>query len=354
MKTREIMVGRLHMGGENPVVIQSMTNTDTADIEATAAQIRRLEEAGCELVRVAAYDIASAKCIRKIKDRCAIPIVADVHFDYKIAIAAMEAGADKVRINPGNIGDANRIRQVVDAAKQHHVPIRVGANSGSIGKEFAGLPLPEALKESALQNVRLLEDAHFTDIVVSLKASSVPVTVAAVRALARECDYPQHLGVTEAGIYDASVIKSAIGIGALLLDGIGATIRVSITGDPVREVAVARDILRYTGVRSFGPEVISCPTCGRTRIDVESMAKEVSRQVQGIRAPLRIAVMGCAVNGPGEAKGADVGIAGGKGEGVLIVKGQIQKKLPENRLIPELMEQVEKLAADWQRENEDS
>ena len=304
------------------------------------AQIRELEEAGCELVRVAAYDLNSAKNIRNIVDRTSLPIIADVHFDAGIAIAAIEAGAHKVRINPGNIGSRDKIESVVRAAKMAGVPIRVGANSGSLAKDYAGLKLSDALVESALSNVRILEKLGFYDVAISLKASDVSATIQAYRKMSGIVDYPLHLGVTEAGAYAASVVKSSIGIGSLLVDGIGDTIRVSVTGDPVREIGVARDILRYSGVRNFGPEIISCPTCARTKIDLEKMVERVEK--------LKIAVMGCAVNGPGEAKSADAGIAGGKGEGLIFIRGEIYKKLPEEKLLSEFADVLEKLAKEME------
>ncbi|MBQ9942052.1 MAG: flavodoxin-dependent (E)-4-hydroxy-3-methylbut-2-enyl-diphosphate synthase [Christensenellaceae bacterium] len=342
--TNKVKIGKLYIGGGEKVAIQSMTNTDTADVAATVAQIHRLEQAGCEIIRASAYDENSARAFKDIKKEISIPLVADVHFDYRIAIAAIESGADKVRINPGNIGSSERIRSVADAAKAHGVPIRVGANSGSLAKHVQSMPLHQALVESALENVRLLEQANFGDIVISLKASNVSATVKACRLLAEKCSYPQHLGVTEAGIYSSSVIKSSMGIGSLLMDGIGDTIRVSITGDPVTEVGVAKDILRFAGARSFGPEVVSCPTCARTRIDIEAMAEKVSDLVKDMDKPLKIAVMGCAVNGPGEARDADIGIAGGDGEGLLFVKGKPVKKVSEEVLFDAFKALLEEVA----------
>ena len=342
---RELAIGRVRIGGGNFPAIQSMCSTDTADIDATAAQMRRLEQAGCEIIRVAAYDINSARCIAKLKQRTRMPIVAAVHFDYKIALAAIEAGADKVRINPGNIGSKDKIRCVVDAAKSYGVPLRVGANSGSIAREYVHLEKSDALVESALENVRTLEKMGFYDIVISLKASNVPTCVRAYRKMDKLVDYPLHLGVTEAGVYDSSVIKSSMGIGALLLDGIGDTLRVTLTGDVVQEVEIAKDILRFCGLRTFGPEIISCPTCGRTRIDVERLAGEVKQLVSGMDRPIKIAVMGCAVNGPGEAADADIGIAGGRGEGLIFLKGKPYAKYPEERLMAEfarLLDKIEK------------
>ena len=343
MQTRSICIGNVTIGGGAPIAIQSMTNTDTADIDATAGQIAALEDAGCEIVRVAAYDIPSARCIAALKTRTKLPIVADVHFDYKIAIAAIEAGADKVRINPGNIGSPERIRAVVHAAQAHHIPLRVGANSGSVHRSYAGRELADALVASALDNVRILEKEGFFDICISLKASDARVAIAANRAISLVCDYPLHLGVTEAGMYMQSAVKSAIGIGALLADGIGDTIRVSVTGDPVSEIAIAKDILNFSGARRFGPEIIACPTCGRTRIDLEKLAGQVAALAGHMDKPIKIAVMGCAVNGPGEARDADVGIAGGDGEGLLFAHGEVIKKVPEDRLLEELQALLETL-----------
>ena len=343
MQTRSICIGNVTIGGGAPIAIQSMTNTDTADIDATAGQIAALEDAGCEIVRVAAYDIPSARCIAALKTRTKLPIVADVHFDYKIAIAAIEAGADKVRINPGNIGSPERIRAVVHAAQAHHIPLRVGANSGSVHRSYTGRELADALVASALDNVRILEKEGFFDICISLKASDARVAIAANRAISLVCDYPLHLGVTEAGMYMQSAVKSAIGIGALLADGIGDTIRVSVTGDPVSEIAIAKDILNFSGARRFGPEIIACPTCGRTRIDLEKLAGQVAALAGHMDKPIKIAVMGCAVNGPGEARDADVGIAGGDGEGLLFAHGEVIKKVPEDRLLEELQALLETL-----------
>ena len=337
-RTRQVDIGGVLIGNGNPVAIQSMTNTDTRDVEATAAQIKALEEHGCEIARVSVYDETCAKAVRKIKERIAIPLVADIHFDYRLAIRAMEEGADKIRINPGNIGGQDRVKQVVDAAKQHHVPIRVGVNSGSVEKEFLDKygRCPRALCESAQKNVHLLEKLGFDDIVVSIKSSDVRECVESYRLFAQQSDRPLHLGVTEAGTYDTSIVKSSLALGALLLDGIGDTIRVSITGDPVREVEAAKSILQGLGLRAFGVEIISCPTCGRTRIPVEKIALEVQKRLSDIDKPLKIAVMGCVVNGPGEAKEADVGIAGGDGKGAIFAKGKLVKTVEEDRLAEEL------------------
>ena len=333
MRKKEIRIGNTAIGGRQPVRIQSMTNTDTADVEATTAQIHALEDAGCEIVRVAAYDTDSAQCIRKLKDACNIPIVADVHFDYKIALKAIEAGADKVRINPGNIGDAAKIRMVADAAKSAGIPIRVGANTGSLGKTYWGMEKSEALVQSALENVRCLERAGFYDIVIALKASDVAASVRAYRKMDVLVDYPLHLGITEAGAYDSSIVKSAMGIGALLLDGIGDTLRVSITGDPLQEIRAAKEILQCAGRRTFSPEIIACPTCGRTRIQLETLYHQVKALTADIPQYLKIAVMGCVVNGPGEARDADIGIAGGDGIGIVFKKGKPIAKVPEAQLL---------------------
>ena len=332
---RVVRIGSVEIGGKNPVAIQSMTNTDTKDVGSTVKQILALEEAGCEIVRVAAYDIEAAEKIKDIKDRIHIPIVADVHFDHRIALSAIENGADKVRINPGNIGSEEKVKMVADAAKMHHVPIRVGANTGSLAKKFRGSDRAEALYESALDNIRALEKCGFEDIVVALKSSDVRESVRAYRMMDKEVDYPLHIGITEAGGYDQSIVKSSIGLGSLLIDGIGDTIRVSITGDPVQEIRAAKDILRFSGCRSFGPEIIACPTCGRTRIDLPDLYDKVVKISENIEKEIKIAVMGCVVNGPGEARNADIGIAGGNGEGLLFIKGEPYKKVKEEELLLE-------------------
>lgn len=344
MKTREVRIGNIVIGGDNPVAIQSMCNVDTCDTEAVVGQILQLEKAGCEIIRVAAYDENAAKNIKNIKEKIHIPIVADVHFDYKIAIAAMESGADKVRINPGNIGAQERVRAVVDCAKAHHIPLRVGSNTGSLAKDHRDKPNAQALVDSAFENIRILEQQGFYDIVVSLKASNVADTVQAYRQMSSKVDYPLHLGVTEAGVYSSSIVKSSIGIGALLLDGIGDTVRVSITGGVLEEVSAAKDILRYCGLRSFGPEIISCPTCGRTRINIAELAEQVTQATKHIKEPVKIAVMGCVVNGPGEARGCDLGIAGGNGEGLLFIEGTPVGKYSDRELLGRLVEAAEKAA----------
>ena len=345
--TKVIKAGGRLIGGGNPILIQSMTNTRTEDAFATAEQINKLEEAGCEIIRCAVPTKEAALSIREIKKNIHIPLVADIHFDYKLAIAAMEAGADKVRINPGNIGSADKIKAVVDAAKHHGIPIRVGVNSGSLEKELLkryGGVCPEALCESALNNVRILEDFGFDDIVVSIKASDVMMCVEANKLLAEKCPYPLHIGITEAGTVWAGNIKSALGLGMILGSGIGDTIRVSLTGDPVEEIYSAKEILRDLKLRDCGVEVVSCPTCGRTQIDLISLAENVNEMVRNMDVNgLKIAVMGCVVNGPGEAREADLGIAGGKGEGLIFRKGEIIKKVNEAELLNAFKEELEKL-----------
>lgn len=344
--TRQIFVGGVPIGGGAPVTIQSMTNTRTDDVAATVAQIRRLAAAGCQIVRVAVPDLAAAKAVGAIKEQIDIPLVVDIHFDYKLALECAAAGCDKVRINPGNIGGEDRVRQVADACRQKGIPIRIGVNGGSLEKpilaKYGGVT-PEALVESAFGHIRLLEKFGFTDICVSLKSSSVPVTMAAYRLMSEKSDYPLHLGVTETGIPRMGILKSAVGIGGLLALGIGDTMRVSLSADPVEEVYAARDILKAAGVRKDGPELVACPTCGRTRIDLIGLANEVEERLQSVDKPITVAVMGCAVNGPGEASAADVGIAGGVGEGLLFRKGEIVKKVPQEALVDELFALIEEL-----------
>ena len=344
--TRQIFVGGVPIGGGAPVTIQSMTNTRTDDVAATVAQIRRLAAAGCQIVRVAVPDLAAAKAVGAIKEQIDIPLVVDIHFDYKLALECVAAGCDKVRINPGNIGGEDRVRQVADACRQKGIPIRIGVNGGSLEKpilaKYGGVT-PEALVESAFGHIRLLEKFDFTDICVSLKSSSVPVTMAAYRLMSGKSDYPLHLGVTETGTPRMGILKSAVGIGGLLALGIGDTMRVSLSADPVEEVYAARDILKAAGVRKDGPELVACPTCGRTRIDLIGLANEVEERLQSVDKPITVAVMGCAVNGPGEASAADVGIAGGVGEGLLFRKGEIVKKVPQEALVDELLALIEEL-----------
>ena len=344
--TRQIFVGGVPIGGGAPVTIQSMTNTRTDDVAATVAQIRRLAAAGCQIVRVAVPDLAAAKAVGAIKEQIDIPLVVDIHFDYKLALECVAAGCDKVRINPGNIGGEDRVRQVADACRQKGIPIRIGVNGGSLEKpilaKYGGVT-PEALVESAFGHIRLLDKFDFTDICVSLKSSSVPVTMAAYRLMSEKSDYPLHLGVTETGTPRMGILKSAVGIGGLLALGIGDTMRVSLSADPVEEVYAARDILKAAGVRKDGPELVACPTCGRTRIDLIGLANEVEERLKSVDKPITVAVMGCAVNGPGEASAADVGIAGGVGEGLLFRKGEIVKKVPQEALVDELFALIEEL-----------
>lgn len=343
---KQIQVGGLPVGGGAPVSIQSMTNTPTHDVEATVAQIRRLAAAGCQIVRVAVPNLAAAKAVGKIKEAIDLPLVVDIHFDYRLALECVEAGADKVRINPGNIGGEDRVKAVAQACRQRGVPIRIGVNGGSLEKpilaKYGGVTA-EALVESAFGHIALLERYDFTDICVSLKSSSVPVTMAAYRRMAEESDYPLHLGVTETGTLRMGTLKSAVGIGGLLALGVGDTLRVSLSADPVEEVYAARDILKAAGVRREGPELVSCPTCGRTKVDLISLAQEVEERLKAVDKPITVAVMGCAVNGPGEAAAADVGIAGGVGEGLLFRKGEIVKKVPQDALVDELFALIAEL-----------
>lgn len=337
--TKKIKVGNIFIGGDSDVIIQSMTNTNTADVEATVKQIKELEAAGCELVRVTVNNPEAAQAVKEIKSRIDIPLAADIHFDYKLALAAMDNGIDKLRINPGNIGSDDKVALVVEKAKEYSVPIRIGVNAGSLEKgilEKYGSPCAEAMVESGLYHVRLLEKFGFEDIIISLKSSNVKMMVKAYRMMKNEVDYPLHLGVTEAGTAFQGTIKSSIGIGGLLLDDIGDTIRVSLTEDPVEEIKVAREILKVLGLREEGAEIISCPTCGRTEIDLINLAKSVEKEFGSFEKKIKIAVMGCVVNGPGEAKEADYGVAGGKGIGVLFKKGEIIKQVKENEILPEL------------------
>ena len=344
--SRQITVGGVKIGGGAPVTIQSMTNTPTHDVKKTLSQIRALAAAGCDIVRVAVPDMAAAEAIGALKAGSPVPLVADIHFDYRLALKAVEQGIDKIRINPGNIGSPERVRAVADACRERGVPIRIGVNGGSLERpllEKYGGPTPEALVESALGHARLLEQFDFHDICISLKASSVPVTMRAYRLMAERYDYPLHLGVTEAGTPGLGTIKSAAGIGGLLALGIGDTFRVTLTADPVEEITVAKQILKAVGLRKDGPELIACPTCGRTNIDLIPIAREVEALLERVDKPITVAVMGCIVNGPGEARHADVGIAGGRGEGVLFKKGQIVAKVPEDQLVPELMKLIDTL-----------
>ena len=327
----QVRVGDVRIGGGAPVSVQSMTNTDTADVEATLQQIRALAASGADIVRISVYNEACARAVRPLVDQSPVPLVADIHFDHKLALASIEAGIHKLRINPGNIGGERNVRILADCLKQHHIPVRIGVNSGSLEREILqkyGGVTPEGMVESALGHARLLERCGVYDMVLSMKASTVPQMVRAYRLAAEACDYPLHLGVTEAGLPEEGRMKSAIGIGALLLDGIGDTIRVSLTGDPCLEPPAAIDILRYTGLRQNAVQFVSCPTCGRTRIDVAGIMERVQKELRGVEAPLRVAVMGCVVNGPGEAREADIGICGGgRGEGLLIRKGEPPRRI---------------------------
>lgn len=345
-KTRVVKIGNVLIGGDNPVAIQSMCNTKTSDVEATVKQILELEGAGCEIIRVAVPDMEAAEAISDIKKRIHIPLVADIHFDYRLALKAIENGVDKLRINPGNIGGEDRVKAVVEAAKAKNIPIRIGVNSGSLEKEILekyGEVTPEGLVESALRHVRILEKLDFYDIVISIKASNVPFSLETYSLLSKEVNYPIHLGITESGTAWSGTIKSAVGIGAILAMGIGDTIRVSLTGDCVDEVRVAKAILKDLGLRKFGVEFVSCPTCGRTCIDLIGLANKVEERCKNINKNIKVAVMGCAVNGPGEAREADIGVAGGNGYGLIFKKGEILKKLPEEELLDALMEEIEKL-----------
>ena len=344
-KTREIKIGNLYIGGENPIIIQSMTNTPTEDVEKTVAQIKELEKAGCELVRVTVNTEKAAEAIKEIKKQINIPLVADIHFDYKLALKAMENGIDKLRINPGNIGDDEKVRLVVEKAKELNVPIRIGVNSGSVEKKILekyGRVTADGMVESAMYHVNLLEKYGFNNIIISLKASNVKMMVDAYRKISELVDYPLHLGVTEAGTEFQGTVKSSIGIGSLLVDGIGNTIRVSLTENPAEEIKVAKEILKVLGLRE-GVEIVSCPTCGRTQIDLIGLAKKVEKEFGNIEKNIKIAVMGCVVNGPGEAKEADIGVAGGKGEGLLFKKGEVVKKVKEEEIIPELRKMLEEI-----------
>ena len=344
--SRQIKVGSVLVGGGAPVSIQSMTNTPTHDVEATLSQIRALAAAGCEIVRVAVPDERAALAIGALKAGSPLPLVADIHFDYRLALIAAEQGIDKIRINPGNIGGSDRVEAVVKACQERRIPIRIGVNGGSLEKDLLakyGGPVPEALVESALGHVALLEQFGFEDICISLKTSSVPTTMRAYQLMAERYDYPLHLGVTEAGTPEIGVLKGAAGIGGLLALGIGDTIRVTLTADPVEEIAAAKNILKAIGLRREGPELIACPTCGRTQINLIPMALQVEKLLKNIDKPITVAVMGCVVNGPGEARHADVGIAGGRGEGVLFKHGEIVARLPEEQLVPELMKLIDTL-----------
>ena len=346
MKTRQIRVGDVCIGGGAPVVIQSMLNTRTTDVEASLSQIKQLATAGCQIARLAVPNMEAARGFAQICKESPLPLVADIHFDYKLAIAAAEGGAAKIRINPGNIGGEDRVKAVVDVCKDKHIPIRIGVNGGSLEKELLekyGHPTAEALVESAFGHLELLEKFGFYDTCVSMKSSTVPTMVAACRLFREKCDYPLHIGVTETGPVKQGLMKSAMGIGALLLDGIGDTIRVSLTDDPVEEVYAAKDILKAAGLRKEGVNIISCPTCGRTRIDLIGLVNRVDEALRGCEKPITVAVMGCIVNGPGEAREADIGIAGGDGWGMIFEKGEQVEKLPYDQLLPALLARIENM-----------
>ena len=344
--SRKVKVGNVYIGGDSPVSVQSMLNKPASDIAGSVAQAIELEKAGCEIIRAAVPDMAAVELIAQLKKNLSVPVVADIHFDYRLALASLEAGVDKIRINPGNIGSMDRVRAVADACKSRQVPIRIGVNSGSLEKEILakyGSPCAEALAESALNHVALLEQCDFNDIIISIKSSNVNIMAQAYRLVAEKCDYPLHLGVTEAGTHNMALIKSSIGIGSLLLDGIGDTIRVSMTDDPVKEVAAANGILKAIGLKTDCVDIVSCPTCGRTKIDLISLANEVEQRLSGCKKNIKVAVMGCAVNGPGEAREADIGIAGGDGCALIFKKGEIICKVPENEAVERLITEINKL-----------
>lgn len=344
--TRAIRIGAVQIGGGAPISVQSMTNTKTEDVTATLAQIQALKEAGCDIVRLAVPDQEAAIALRAIKEKAEIPLVADIHFDYRLALAALESGMDALRLNPGNIGGEDGVAAVVKVAKQRHVPIRIGVNAGSLDKALLakyGHATPEAMVESAMQHIAILEKLDFYDMKISLKAHDVPLTVEAYRLMSETVDYPLHLGITEAGTAKSGTIKSSVGIGALLTQGIGDTFRISLTGDPVEEVKVANEILKALNLREYGPILISCPTCGRCNIELAQIAARVEERLHTVKKPIRVAVMGCVVNGPGEAREADVGIAGGKKEGLVFRKGEIIRKVPEECLVEELFKEIDQI-----------
>ncbi len=357
-KTRQIRIGTVPVGGDAPISVQSMCNTQTSDVGATIFQIEQLAQAGCELIRVAVPDMAAARAITAIRAHINLPLIADIHFDARLAVAALEHGAQGIRINPGNLGGTDKLQRVVHAARAHGAPIRVGVNSGSIDKEFLarhGYPSPQqpdALIESALDKVRQLERLGFSELKISIKSPDVLTTIASYRLLAKRCDYPLHLGVTEAGGLVAGTVKSSLALGVLLLEGIGDTFRISLTRDPVEELRVAYELLRSLRIRERGPELISCPTCGRTRIDLFSLAEQVEARLQTMQAPLKVAVMGCVVNGPGEAREADIGIAGGHGVGIIFKKGELYKKVTEADLLPVFLQELEHMEAEYQRKQQ--
>lgn len=343
VKKKVVKIGNRYIGGEYPILIQSMTNTDTRDVSSTVDQIKRLEDVGCDVVRVAIPDEEAAEAVHEIKRRINIPLVADIHFDYRLAIKSIKQGADKIRINPGNIGDISRVKEIVGLAKKSGVSLRVGVNAGSLEKDLLkkhnGVTA-EAMVESALGHVKILEDLDYNDIVISLKASNVPMSISAYRLMSQKCEYPLHVGITEAGTLKSGIIKSAVGIGAILSEGIGDTIRVSLTGDPTEEILAGIQILKALGHRKEGVELISCPTCGRCQVDLITIAEEVEKRLTKVKKNIKVAVMGCAVNGPGEAREADIGIAGGKNEVLLFKRGEVIRKIPQDRVIEELIDEI--------------
>lgn len=344
--TKTVKAGNVSIGSGSKITVQSMLNVPAHNIDGNVTQAVELEKAGCEIVRLTVPDLEAVKTLYAVKNAVKIPVVADIHFDYKCALESVAAGVDKIRINPGNIGSDDRIKAVADACRQKNIPIRIGVNSGSLEKDLLkkyGHVTPEALCESALRHASLLEKFDFNDIVISIKSSDVPTMVAAYRLVAEQCDYPLHLGVTEAGTKHMGMLKSAAGIGSLLLDGIGDTIRVSLTADPVAEVAAGFDILKAVGIKKDCPQIVSCPTCGRTKIDLISLAEKVEKELANVHKPIKVAVMGCAVNGPGEAKEADIGVAGGDGFGLIFKRGEILKKVPEDKIVEELLKEIDNL-----------
>lgn len=347
-KTREIKIGKIKIGGNNPIAVQSMCDTDTRNVEATVAQIQELEKVGCEIIRVAVPNMEAAKTLGEIKKQINIPLVADIHFDYRLALEAIKQGVDKLRINPGNIGSKEKIKTVVKVAKERRISIRIGVNSGSIEKDLLekyGSATPQAAIESVLRHIKILEDLHFFDIVLSLKFSDVPRTIEAYRLISQKVDYPLHLGVTEAGMKFSGTVKSSVGLGILLNEGIGDTIRVSLTGEVAEETKVGFEILKSLGLREYGPTLISCPVCGRCEINLPALVYKIEKAISHIKQPIKIAVMGCVVNGPGEAREADAGVAGGKGSGAIFVRGKIIKTVSEAEIVPSLMEEIKKLSS---------
>ena len=347
--SRQLKLGNIFIGGTAPISVQSMTNTKTEDVAATVNQIKELTALGCDLIRCAVPGLRAAQALSAIKEQISIPLIADIHFDYKLALEAIAAGVDGLRLNPGNIGGKDEISQVISKASDRNIPIRIGVNAGSLPKDILlkyGHPTPEALVEAAWRHIRMLEEYDYRNIKISLKAHDVPLTIAAYRLMAAQCDYPLHVGITEAGTVNSGIIKSAVGIGALLAEGIGDTIRVSLTGDPANEVRVAYQILKALGLREYGPTLISCPTCGRTQIQLEKLALEVEKRLENIKEPITVAVMGCVVNGPGEAREADIGIAGGISEGLIFKKGKIIKKVREEEIIDILFAEIDKILSE--------